>query len=486
MALNLTEAAKLSTDTLAKGVLETFVQVSPILDRIPLMNIDGNVYAYNEEAALPGVAFRGVNESYAESTGTFNQKSEKLVILGGDADVDRFIQQTRSNVNDQRAEQTTLKVKAISYKFQETFFNGDSSVDAKSFDGLKKRLTGKQVIDAAENGMPILGDSNADIHKFFDKLDELLGAVPGINPTNGAIYASSAIIRKIASAMRHISYDTTLQQDIGGKGAGMTLNLITGKSGTQHVTSGDMGAVQAALVGNASYLLQDADGAFPAVSMQSANKALVPTLNLILEGRYARVAEEEAVTIESGRTGVNRNDLVCVKYERDSNNIESVTLAVLKGTASSGTATDPTVPEGSILDGAATVWIPIARVPISGVNAGTPVMLIRQMPPISQLWDSVTHSCKLKFQDTKSFVESAYSGGNEIIVRDGLIFVDLASFKSTVTVSTGYQVWLLSSGVRPSERIIIGGVANVAGKSGGKQVTWNTDGSLTLNMLHTR
>ncbi len=170
----------------------------------------------------------------------------------------------------------------------------------------------------------------------------------------------------------------------------MTLNLITGKSGTQHVTSGDMGAVQAALVGNASYLLQDADGAFPAVSMQSANKALVPTLNLILEGRYARVAEEEAVTIESGRTGVNRNDLVCVKYERDSNNIESVTLAVLKGTASSGAATDPTVPEGSILDGAATVWIPIARVPISGINAGTPVMLIRQMPPISQLWDSVT------------------------------------------------------------------------------------------------
>ena len=114
---------------------------------------------------------------------------------------------------------TTLKVKAISYKFQETFFNGDTDVDTKSFDGLKKRLTGKQVIDAAENGMPILGDSNADIHKFFDKLDELLGAVPGINPTNGAIYASSAIIRKIGSAMRHISYDTTLQQDIVGKRA---------------------------------------------------------------------------------------------------------------------------------------------------------------------------------------------------------------------------------------------------------------------------
>ena len=217
MALTLAESAKLSQDTLAKGVLETFVQTSPILDRIPFMEIAGNAYAYDEEATLPGVAFRSVNEAYAESTGTVNQKSEKLVILGGDADVDRFIQQTRSNVNDQRAEQTALKVKAISYKFQETFFTGDSSVDTKSFDGLRKRLTGKQVIDAAANGMPSLGSSNADIHQFLDKLDELLAAVPGINSANGAIYASAAIIRKIGSAMRHISYDTTLQQDIAGK-----------------------------------------------------------------------------------------------------------------------------------------------------------------------------------------------------------------------------------------------------------------------------
>lgn len=217
MALTLAESAKLSQDTFAKGVLETFVQTSPILDRIPFMEIAGNAYAYDEEATLPGVAFRSVNEAYTESTGTVNQKSEKLVILGGDADVDRFIQQTRSNVNDQRAEQTALKVKAISYKFQETFFTGDSSVDTKSFDGLRKRLTGKQVIDAAANGMPILGSSNADIHQFLDKLDELLAAVPGINSANGAIYASAAIIRKIGSAMRHISYDTTLQQDIAGK-----------------------------------------------------------------------------------------------------------------------------------------------------------------------------------------------------------------------------------------------------------------------------
>ena len=170
----------------------------------------------------------------------------------------------------------------------------------------------------------------------------------------------------------------------------MTMNLITGKAGAPHITSSDQGAMQAGLVGNGNYLLQGGDGKFPAVTMQSANKALIPVLNLVIEGRYARVTAAETVTIESGVTGQNRNDLVCVKYTRDSNNIETIALAVLKGTATSDTAADPTVPSGSILNNSGTVWIPIARIPISGITAGTPVMLVKQLPPMSQLWDSVT------------------------------------------------------------------------------------------------
>ena len=171
----------------------------------------------------------------------------------------------------------------------------------------------------------------------------------------------------------------------------MTTNLITGKSGTPHVTSGDMGAIQAGLVGNDSYLLQNSDGTFPAITMQDANNALVPVLNLVLEGRYARVTETQTVTIESGVTGQNRNDLVCMKYTRDDKNIESMTLEVLKGTPAEGTAADPTVPDGSIHEGAGEAWIPLARIPISGITPGTPVMLVKQLPPMSRLWDSVTY-----------------------------------------------------------------------------------------------
>ncbi len=210
MAVTLAQAATLSQNDLQRGVIETFVQVSPILDRLPLMDIEGNAYAYNEEATLPGVAFRSVNEAYVESTGTVNQKSESLVILGGDADVDRFIVQTRGNLNDQRAVQTAMKVKSASYTFQDTFFNGDVAVNAKAFDGLKKRLTGAQVLDADVNGMgPVAGG-----HAFFDVLDSLIGAVDGeVN----ALYANKAIIAKIMSSARRLGGADFMNEELTRK-----------------------------------------------------------------------------------------------------------------------------------------------------------------------------------------------------------------------------------------------------------------------------
>lgn len=216
MAITLVEAAKLSQNTLQRGVIETFIQSSPILDRIPFLNIEGNAYAYNSEGALPGVEFRAVNGSYTESTGTVVQASESLVILGGDADVDRFIVKTRGNLNDQRAVQTAMKVKAASYKFQDTFFNGDVTVDTNSFDGLKKRLIGAQVIATATNGAAINTDDTTR-HAFFDKLDELVSLVPGLDGSNGAIYANVALRAKILSAGRRIGGVEMVREDLTGK-----------------------------------------------------------------------------------------------------------------------------------------------------------------------------------------------------------------------------------------------------------------------------
>ena len=42
MALTLTEVAKLSTDVLQRGVIETFARNSAVLELLPFMEIAGN------------------------------------------------------------------------------------------------------------------------------------------------------------------------------------------------------------------------------------------------------------------------------------------------------------------------------------------------------------------------------------------------------------------------------------------------------------
>lgn len=214
MAVTLAQAAILSQNELQRGVVETFMVSSPVLDRIPLLEINGNAYAYNEEATLPGVEFRAVNAAYTESTGTVVQKTAALVILGGDADVDRFIVQTRGNVNDQRAIQTALKAKALAFKWQDSFFNGDVAVDANSFDGLKKVLTGTQVITGGTNGINVVGNGTTDIDVFLDRLDELIAAVPG---SPDALYMNNLILAKVRAAVRRKQVLNTTERDQVGR-----------------------------------------------------------------------------------------------------------------------------------------------------------------------------------------------------------------------------------------------------------------------------
>ncbi|MGW2838172.1 major capsid protein [Streptomyces sp. NPDC001493] len=215
MSLTLAESAKLAQDDLQRGVIETFVEESPILDRLPLIQVEGNAYRYNEESTLPGVSFRAVNEAYPESTGTLNQKIETLAILGGDADVDKFIARTRGDLNDQCAVQITMKIKAASVHFSDQFFNGDIAVNPRGFDGLRKRLFGSQVIDAAGLGAVDSG------YEFFDVLDSLTARVRGINGVNGALYMNADIRAKVASGFRRLGGSELLTAEMAGKRAVM-------------------------------------------------------------------------------------------------------------------------------------------------------------------------------------------------------------------------------------------------------------------------
>ena len=185
MGLTLLEAAKLhSGDVYKQGVIEKFAESSEILRVLPFTGIQGNSLKYNIEETLPGIGFRGVNESYTASTGIINPQSESLTIAGGELDVDKFIVQTMGA--DQRSVQEAMKIKALALSWTKTFVKGDSTTEPREFDGLQVRLTGDALI---ANGTTALS---------LAKLDEAIDAVDGAN----YILMNKAMRRRLTVAAR--------------------------------------------------------------------------------------------------------------------------------------------------------------------------------------------------------------------------------------------------------------------------------------------
>lgn len=133
MALTLAEGNKYSTTTLQKGVVELIYKDDPILERLPFVDIVGNSLTYNRETTMAGADFYDVGDTWVESTPVVTNYTATLKILGGDADVDAFLKQTRSNINDVKVEVVEGKTKAIRQAYLNELFYGPSG---KGFDGL--------------------------------------------------------------------------------------------------------------------------------------------------------------------------------------------------------------------------------------------------------------------------------------------------------------------------------------------------------------
>jgi HK97 family phage major capsid protein len=167
VALTLAEASKLSNDVLLTGVIETIIKDSPILQALPFIEIVGNGLTYNRENAAATAAFYDVGDTWSESTPTFTQVTATLKIVGGDADIDNFLLATRSNLQDLEAAVVQLKAKAVQQKFEDTFVNGDTAGDSKSFDGIDKLTESGQTVSMGTNGGSLT----------LAKLDELVDLI---------------------------------------------------------------------------------------------------------------------------------------------------------------------------------------------------------------------------------------------------------------------------------------------------------------------
>ena len=212
-ALTLIEAAKLyisNGEDVRGAIVQLFGESNNVMRYLPFTDINGNALNYAQEGSLPGVAFRGVNESFTASTGVINPMVEPLRIAGGEVDVDTFIIDTMGM--EARSTHEAMKIKAITQDFQRVFFKGDNATTPAEPDGLQNRLTGDQVISNA-SGSPLAAAALS-----LAKLDEAIDAVS--NPTH--IFMSKAMKRRLSAAARS-SVSGNIQMGLDQFGASVML-----------------------------------------------------------------------------------------------------------------------------------------------------------------------------------------------------------------------------------------------------------------------
>jgi hypothetical protein len=205
MALLKAEAGKLSQNQLVQGVVEEIIEKDPMFSLLPFTRVNGKAFVYNREdvgaqnnvtlgAGLPG--FIAVDGTITEGAVPFKSITSLLRILAGDVAVDKFLQETQGDTNDQMGTQIAAKAKALGRLYHDGLVNGDASINAGvAFDGLKALSTNADA-NASQTISAAGGNGGA---LTFSLLDNLLDLVP-----NGAdaIVMRRGTLRAFRAALR--------------------------------------------------------------------------------------------------------------------------------------------------------------------------------------------------------------------------------------------------------------------------------------------
>ena len=146
----------------------------------------------------------------------------------------------------------------------------------------------------------------------------------------------------------------------------MGANIITGYTGTRHITPAMDASVYRSIFGEDSWIL--ADGNQLEASMPDINSFTVLDGLASMQGHQIQVTQE-TLSIDTCANGYSRIDIVCLRFEHDNNTaIDSASLVVIKGTEvqDPNTPSVPTHNTGSIDAGASVVDFPLYQINLSG------------------------------------------------------------------------------------------------------------------------
>lgn len=183
------------------------------------------------------------------------------------------------------------------------------------------------------------------------------------------------------------------------------MDIITGYTGTPHITAENDRDINIGIFGSKSYVLQT--GTMLTAEISNNNEIKVRDGVIMHQGCAASIKKNtyDSVTINNGSQGMKRIDLLVARYEKQpETNVESLTIKVLQGTP---VETSPQVPEhteGDIQAGDTVADMPLYEVEIDGLN----ITEIRKVFQTMGDLESVNGNC-IKVVDSKSITTNGYN-----------------------------------------------------------------------------
>lgn len=197
----------------------------------------------------------------------------------------------------------------------------------------------------------------------------------------------------------------------------MSVELITGRSGRDHISSNHARMLNAGIYGADHYLLKQLSWDTPP-SMQDANTVIIPPRVLMMNGAQVVIDQAETVTIQSGSQGQKRSDIIVCRYSLDtSTGYETATLQAIKGTPAGGTPKDPAIETDSIIGGAIVHDMPICRINLDGITITGVDDLEQVLTPVG---DSLT---RIEFERTLDYGLDQFSADG--VVSNGVALINV-------------------------------------------------------------
>lgn len=250
------------------------------------------------------------------------------------------------------------------------------------------------------------------------------------------------------------------------------MKIVSGRTGTPHVTSQQFRQFIEGTVGQESYIITSGENLEP--ELASNNLLKIRSGMMCHHGNISSVdiGTYDQVSLTNGSQGMKRIDLVVNRYTKNKEtNVESNSWVVIQGTPAASNPTVPSYTKGNLQNGDLVDDCPVFKIHYDGISVTQVEKLLGVLGNLAEI------NSKIEYQLTPSWSNPTY----KIYKKNGAVYINYYCGVSGGQAATAYKVATLPSGIAPTNTIKSQAwCANSDGKRYGASIEINPSGVINF------